>query len=358
MRPGRVGRQRLPDRPVGPADRPGGAAGRCVIEAAPPWSGRPWSGPGADRRGKPWSPAPSCWPRPVVAEGTSLCNEIVSGERTNDVGRRRIGPPSTWRSARSDSCLSRQLVVADLPRQQRSRRRRTELAVKRLLDVTLAALGLLALLPLLLVAAVLVKITSPGPLFFIHRREGRDGREFGCIKFRTMVADAHKKQREMYGQNQVDGPQFKIDKDPRVTRIGQHPARHQHGRTAAAAQRAGRADEPGRPAAQPVPREPDLRRLAAGAAVGHGRASRGLWQICRDRDTDADFHQWIFYDLAYVKHFSLWLDAKILFWTIASLRRTPTRPAGKACAMAWRHRNDQGRGNQAASRACATSAAG
>jgi lipopolysaccharide/colanic/teichoic acid biosynthesis glycosyltransferase len=224
-----------------------------------------------------------------------------------------------------DSCLSRQLVVADLPRQQRSRRRRTQLAVKRLLDITLATLGLLALSPLLLLAAALVKLTSPGPLFFIHRREGRDGREFGCIKFRTMVPDAHKKQREMYGQNQVDGPQFKIDKDPRVTRIGR-------------ILRATNMDE--LPQLLNViagqmslvgPRPSPFRENQICVAWRRARLSvtpgiSGLWQICRDRDTDADFHQWIFYDLAYVKHFSLWLDAKILFWTIASLggrRRVP-----------------------------------
>lgn len=263
-------------------------------------------------------------PAAYVAPGTALCNEIVSGERASDsTGEGR--PPEHVTVRALDSCVSRQLVVADLPRQQRSRRRRVQLVVKRVLDVTLATLGLLVLSPLLVVAGILVKVTSPGPLFFIHRREGRGGREFGCIKFRTMVPDAHKRQREMYGQNQVDGPQFKIDKDPRVTRIG-------------AILRATNMDE--LPQLLNViagqmslvgPRPSPFRENQICVAWRRARLSvtpgiTGLWQICRDRASDADFHQWIFYDLAYVKHFSLWLDAKILFWTIASLggrRRVP-----------------------------------
>jgi lipopolysaccharide/colanic/teichoic acid biosynthesis glycosyltransferase len=197
--------------------------------------------------------------------------------------------------------------------------------MKRLADQALAAIALIGLSPLMLAAAAFIKITSPGPLFFIHRREGRDGREFGCIKFRTMVADAHKKQREMYDRNQVDGPQFKIDDDPRVTPLG----RLLRGTNIDELPQlfnvlAGQMSLVG-------PRPSPFRENQICVAWRRARLSvspgiTGAWQICRDRKNDADFHQWIFYDLAYVKHFSLWLDAKILFWTIASLggrRRVP-----------------------------------
>ncbi len=259
-----------------------------------------------------------------VAPAASLCSEIVAGEQAHPAtGTER---PAEHLSVRApDSCVSRHMTVADLPRRQRSARRRVELALKRAADLTLSTLGLLLLLPLLLVTAVLVKGTSRGPLFFLHRREGEAGREFGCIKFRTMSADAHNKQREMYTQNQVDGPQFKMAHDPRVTPIG-------------AILRATNIDE--LPQLLNVlagqmslvgPRPSPFRENQICVAWRRARLSvrpgiTGLWQICRDRENDADFHQWIFYDLAYVKHFSLWLDLKILFWTIVSLggrRRVP-----------------------------------
>ncbi len=208
--------------------------------------------------------------------------------------------------------------MADLPRRERSHRRKLQSAIKRGLDVVLAGIGLLVLSPVLLAAAVLVKATSPGPLFFIHRREGWGGREFGCIKFRTMVPDAHKKQREMYDQNQVDGPQFKIEKDPRVTRIGAILRRTNIDELPQLINvLAGQMSLVG-------PRPSPFRENQICVAWRRARLSvrpgiTGVWQICRDRNTDADFHQWIYYDLAYVKHFSLWLDAKILFWTVASL---------------------------------------
>ncbi len=252
----------------------------------------------------------------VVAEGTALCNEIVSGERT--IASAGADRPVGHLSVRAaDSCVSRHLVVADLPRQQRSLRRRTELAIKRLVDVTLSLLGLLVLLPLLAAVAVVIKMTSPGPLLFIHRREGRGGRDFGCLKFRTMVIDAHKKQREMSQQNQVDGPQFKMDNDPRVTRLGRLLRKTNVDELPQLLNvLAGQMSLVG-------PRPSPFRENQICVAWRRARLSvrpgiTGLWQICRARQNDADFHQWIYYDLADIKHFSGWLDAKILFWTIAT----------------------------------------
>src|SRR4029079_2069452 len=98
--------------------------------------------------------------------------------------------------------------------------KRIELAVKRGLDILAAASALLVLSPLLLVIALLVRLDSPGPIFFSHRRERKGGKEFPCIKFRTMSKNAHQIQRELYQQNEVDGPQFKMKDDPRVTRVG------------------------------------------------------------------------------------------------------------------------------------------
>src|SRR5258706_1649504 len=87
-------------------------------------------------------------------------------------------------------------------------------------DVIAAALGLALLSPLLLLTAVLIKLESKGPVFYRDEREGRGGRLFGCLKFRSMFAGAEAHQRALMAKNQVDGPQFKMARDPRVTRLG------------------------------------------------------------------------------------------------------------------------------------------
>src|SRR5262249_58791999 len=92
--------------------------------------------------------------------------------------------------------------------------------LKPVLDVALSGFALLVLSPLLLLVAALIKLESRGPVLYRGRREGRDGRLFDCLKFRTMRVGADTQQRALYGQNQVDGPQFKLARDPRVTRVG------------------------------------------------------------------------------------------------------------------------------------------
>ena len=199
-----------------------------------------------------------------------------------------------------------------------SRRRRAGLGIKRLLDVVLALFGLLLLSPLLAVVAALVKFTSPGPVFFIHRRECQYGREFGCLKFRTMGPNAHAMQRELYRENQVDGPQFKMANDPRVTRLGRWLRKTNIDELpqlinvlAGHMSLVGPRPSPFRENQICVPWR--LARLSVRPGI------TGLWQICRDRRSDGDFHQWIYYDMTYVRHLSLWLDFKILFHTVVTL---------------------------------------
>ena len=91
---------------------------------------------------------------------------------------------------------------------------------KRTMDVVLAAGGLIALMPLLLVAGLLVKLTSKGPVFFHQWRTGHGGRPFRMIKFRTMVEGAERMQQDLAAMNEQDGPAFKIRSDPRVTLLG------------------------------------------------------------------------------------------------------------------------------------------
>lgn len=247
-----------------------------------------------------------------VADDAVISNTLSSGAAASV-------PPQAPADApvEEDLALPCQWRPANLALQDLPHRGRLQAVVKRLADITLSTLGLLALSPLLIIVAILIKVFTPGPVFFVHRREGKGGRKFGCLKFRTMVTDAHARQRELYQQNQVDGPQFKMDNDPRVTWLGRWL-------------RATNVDE--LPQLFNVlagqmslvgPRPSPFRENQICVAWRRARLSvrpgiTGLWQICRDRCCDGDFHQWIFYDITYVKHYSLWLDVRILLQTILS----------------------------------------
>ena len=91
---------------------------------------------------------------------------------------------------------------------------------KRTIDILGAGVGLIVLSPILLLAAVAIKVSSPGPILFKQRREGLGGRQFDILKFRTMIVDAEKKQASLRDVSEQDGPAFKLKDDPRVTAIG------------------------------------------------------------------------------------------------------------------------------------------
>jgi exopolysaccharide biosynthesis polyprenyl glycosylphosphotransferase len=92
--------------------------------------------------------------------------------------------------------------------------------LKRTLDVSVSLVAMLLLSPLLLLAALIVKLTSPGPGFFVQERVGLNKRRFRLYKFRTMVADAAERQRELEHLNEASGAVFKIKNDPRLTPVG------------------------------------------------------------------------------------------------------------------------------------------
>jgi exopolysaccharide biosynthesis polyprenyl glycosylphosphotransferase len=91
---------------------------------------------------------------------------------------------------------------------------------KRAFDICFACAALLATLPILLITAVAIKLTSRGSVFYSAERIGIDGRPFSMIKFRTMVKDADKQLTQLLDANESDGPLFKLRNDPRITRIG------------------------------------------------------------------------------------------------------------------------------------------
>jgi len=91
---------------------------------------------------------------------------------------------------------------------------------KRLVDFLLALTGVVVLLPLLVIIGLLVKLTSPGPVFFTQDRVGLNGRLFRVLKFRTMVQDAERLKESLEHLNEAEGPLFKIRDDPRITPVG------------------------------------------------------------------------------------------------------------------------------------------
>ncbi len=196
--------------------------------------------------------------------------------------------------------------------------RRRHLYAKRAVDMAVAAAGLTILSPVLLLIAVVVWIESKGPILFGHKREGLGGRPFRCLKFRTMYTGAELAQHNLTTLDHTDGPHFKVERDPRVTRAGR-------------LLRALNLDE--LPQLVNVllgemsligPRPSPFRENQICVPWREARLSvrpgiTGLWQVCRHDRSDGDFHQWIEYDLLYVQHLSFWLDLRILAATLVTL---------------------------------------
>lgn len=93
--------------------------------------------------------------------------------------------------------------------------------MKRIVDLSVSSLALIALLPVFIVTALSIVIENPGPVFFIQIRVGRDGRHFRFYKFRSMIVNADRIKAELAAKNESkDGVIFKMKKDPRITRTG------------------------------------------------------------------------------------------------------------------------------------------
>ncbi len=192
-------------------------------------------------------------------------------------------------------------------------RSRAYLMIKRTMDFMLSGIALLVLSPLMFAIALIIKLDSPGAVIYCQKRCGKDGREFRMFKFRTMIKDAHQLQKKYMKRKNVDGPVFKLDKDPRITRVG-------------AFLRKTSLDE-----------LPQLMNVIKGdmslvgprpLVMGEMKFSpswrdirlkvkpgvTGLWQV--EGRSSPYFHDWIRYDVSYVKEQSLTGDLKILLKTV------------------------------------------
>ncbi len=186
---------------------------------------------------------------------------------------------------------------------------------KRLIDMTGALIGLLLLaLPLTLVALA-IKLTSPGPVFFRQLRGGRHGKPFTMFKFRTMSTDAEMRRAEFLAFNQMSGPVFKIERDPRITKIGRFLRKTS-------------VDELPQllnvfrgdmslvgPRPLPLYEVEKFETTAQRRRLSVPPGLTCLWQIS-GRNEIKNFQDWVKLDLKYIDNWSLWLDIKILFKTI------------------------------------------
>lgn len=92
--------------------------------------------------------------------------------------------------------------------------------IKRILDFVFVSIGLILISPILAMIVLLIKIDSKGSVLFSQKRIGANGKEFNMYKFRSMVADADKKKKQLMQFNETNGHMFKMYNDPRITRVG------------------------------------------------------------------------------------------------------------------------------------------
>lgn len=194
------------------------------------------------------------------------------------------------------------------------------LFLKRLFDIVVSAALLFLFSPLFALVALAIKITAPQlPVFYRWHVVGKNGAEFTGYKFTTMVADADARKAELVAQNEMEGPVFKIKNDPRMTPLGRFLRKYS------------------------INELPQLWSVLAGdmSLVGPRPAFRHeleryefwhkrklsirpgitcLWQV-RGRNKIKSFDDWVRMDLEYIDHWSLWLDFKILVWTVRAVLR-------------------------------------
>ena len=186
--------------------------------------------------------------------------------------------------------------------------------LKRLLDILCSFLLLVISIPLFFIIAILIKIDSKGPAFFLQKRCGKDGREFNMYKFRTMVKDAETLKKRL--KNEMDGPMFKLKNDPRITVIGGILRKLSLDELPQLLNvLKGEMSLVGpRPLADEEMVGDDIwREIRLSVRPG----MTGLWQIM-GRDS-GKFSDWITYDTEYVQKRSLFMDIKILFLTITTV---------------------------------------
>jgi len=195
---------------------------------------------------------------------------------------------------------------------------KVQLFIKSIIDIIMAAVGLVIVSPLMLITAVCIKLETPGPVFFKQQRAGRNGKIFIIYKFRSMYSDAEDRKEELKSQNKIkDGMMFKMDEDPRITKVGAFIRRNS-------------IDELPqlinvlkRDMSLVGTRPPTLDEVKKYAPEHWRRISimpgiTGMWQVS-GRSAIVDFEEVVSLDNKYIDNWSLGLDISILFRTVGVL---------------------------------------
>jgi exopolysaccharide biosynthesis polyprenyl glycosylphosphotransferase len=185
---------------------------------------------------------------------------------------------------------------------------------KRIFDIVLGSLGLICSIPIILITAIPLLIESPGPLIFKQQRVGKNGRLFNIYKIRSMYVDAEERKAELMEQNKMEGLMFKVDDDPRITKVGKFIRKYSidelpqffnvvKGDMSLIGTRPPTVDE----FEQYESRH--KRRLSMRPGI------TGMWQVSGRSDIQ-DFEEVVKLDCEYIDNWSPALDIKILFKTV------------------------------------------
>jgi lipopolysaccharide/colanic/teichoic acid biosynthesis glycosyltransferase len=192
-------------------------------------------------------------------------------------------------------------------------------SVKRLLDVILSTVLLAITLPIMIVIAIAIKLDSHGPILYRWRVVGAKGKPFRSWKLRSMCVDADHKKEQLAARNEMRGPVFKLQNDPRVTRVGKILRRYS-------------LDELPQFFSVLIgdmslvgPRPPLQTEYANFSQAQKGKLMvkpgiTCLWQVS-GRNQIRDFDEWARLDLEYIRTWSLGLDGKILWKTVGAVLR-------------------------------------
>lgn len=186
--------------------------------------------------------------------------------------------------------------------------------IKRLIDIVGAIVGLLITAIVTPFVALAIKIEAPGPVFFSQERVGKNGRRFKIYKFRSMYMDAEERKKELMEKNQMSGLMFKMDDDPRITKVGKFIRKTSIdelpqfynilvGQMSLVGTRPPTVDEFNQYSLH------YKRRLSMTPGL------TGMWQVS-GRSSITDFDEVVKLDLEYIDNWSIGLDIKILFMTV------------------------------------------
>ncbi|MBD3289380.1 exopolysaccharide biosynthesis polyprenyl glycosylphosphotransferase [candidate division KSB1 bacterium] len=187
-----------------------------------------------------------------------------------------------------------------------------ELFIKRFMDIIFSISFLILTLPVFIITALAIKLTSRGPVFFSQIRSGVNGRKFTLYKFRSMIVGADMKKKHLEQTNEMDGPVFKMKKDPRVTIVGRIIRKLSIDELPQLINvlKGDMSIVGPRP---PLPVEVEMYKLWQRRRLSLKPGITCIWQV--SGRNKIKFERWMEMDLEYIDNWSLWLDLKILIKT-------------------------------------------